>query len=145
MDTVSKNTRSRMMSRIRGKNTQPEKAVRRISHALGFRFRLHRKDLPGKPDLVFPRLRKAIFVNGCFWHQHKNCKFAYTPKSNVEFWNQKFEKNLSRDALNVEALEKLGWIVLVVWECETRDSIQLYKILRTFLTSPALVGCSSST
>ncbi|WP_235592239.1 very short patch repair endonuclease [Lysobacter capsici] len=98
MDIVPPKKRSRMMAGIKGKNTKPEMAVRKVVHAMGFRFRLHRKDLPGSPDLVFPRLRKAIFVHGCFWHQHPGCRFAYTPKSNAQFWLDKLERNTRRDA-----------------------------------------------
>lgn len=106
------------MSRIRSSNTSPEVALRRALHALGFRFRLHRKDLPGKPDIVLPRYRTAIFVHGCFWHRHDSCKIATTPKSNTEFWQAKFDRNVVRDAKSRESLEAQGWKVLVVWECE---------------------------
>jgi DNA mismatch endonuclease (patch repair protein) len=109
------------MSRITGKNTKPEMVVRRIAHALGLRFRLHRRDLPGRPDLVLPRHRLAVFVHGCFWHRHKACKLASTPKTRVEFWQTKFDANVARDDSAVKQLAALGWHVLVLWECETRD------------------------
>lgn len=106
------------MSRIRSTNTSPEVALRRELHAMGFRFRLHRKDLPGKPDIVLPRYRTAIFVHGCFWHRHDGCKVATTPKSNTGFWQEKFDRNVARDARSEELLKAQGWAVIVVWECE---------------------------
>ncbi|MGR9475920.1 very short patch repair endonuclease [Rhizobium leguminosarum] len=121
-DIVSPETRSRMMSGIRGKNTSPELLVRRLLHRMGFRFRLHLKDLPGKPDIVLPKHRAVIFVNGCFWHRHPGCKYATTPTSNKEFWEAKFAANTSRDATNYEALARSGWRVAIVWECATRTS-----------------------
>ena len=121
IDIVSKEQRSRNMSRIRGRDTRPELVVRRIAHRMGFRFRLYRKDLPGTPDLIFPKHRLAVFVHGCYWHRHNGCRFAYSPKSRVEFWTKKFEQNVERDSRNQTALRDLGWRVLVIWECETRD------------------------
>lgn len=118
-DVVSKQTRSRMMSGIRGKDTKPEMKVRRLLHAKGFRYRLHRKDLPGKPDIVLPKYKAAIFVNGCFWHGH-GCSLFKWPASNAEFWKQKIEANKSRDTLAIAALEKSGWRCLTVWECVSR-------------------------
>lgn len=111
-----------MMARIRAKDTQPEMAVRRLAHRMGFRFRLHRKDLPGSPDLVFPRLRKAVFVHGCFWHLHRDpaCRNATIPKTRTEWWIAKLEKNRRRDEAAESALRALGWDVLVLWECEIR-------------------------
>lgn len=106
------------MSRIRSSNTSPELALRRAMYAIGFRFRLHRKDLPGRPDIVLPRYRTAIFVHGCFWHRHDGCKVASTPKSNTEFWIEKFDRNVARDARAKQMLEEQGWRVIVVWECE---------------------------
>lgn len=120
MDVVDRATRSRMMSGIRGKNTQPELKVRRILHAHGYRFRLHRKDLPGNPDIVLPKLMTCIFVHGCFWHRHSGCRYSTSPSTRVEFWNKKFQKNVERDTRNKKALEALGWIVLIVWECELK-------------------------
>ena len=116
--------RSAQMARVRGKDTKPEMVVRRLVHAMGYRYRLHRKDLPGKPDLVFPRLRKIIQVHGCFWHQHPDpaCRRARIPKSRREFWVPKLEGNARRDIENERALRELGWDVLVVWECETTPS-----------------------
>ena len=109
-----------MMAGIRGRDTAPERAVRRIAHRMGLRFRLHRKDLPGRPDLVFPKHRLAVFVHGCFWHRHRGCRYAYTPKSRVAFWTAKFSANVARDQRQETALRALGWQVLVIWECETR-------------------------
>lgn len=124
MDVVDKATRSRMMAAIKGKNTQPELALRRFLHAWGYRFRLHRKDLPGKPDIVMPRLRTCIFVHGCFWHRHLGCQYATTPKTRCEFWEGKFARNVERDLENVRALEVLGWKVMTVWECEIRQGAE---------------------
>lgn len=129
MDILAPERRSHLMSRIRGKDTGPEMAVRRQAHALGFRFRLHRRDLPGSPDLVFASARKAIFVHGCYWHRHEGCRYAYSPKSNTAFWQSKFDANVSRDQRVSKALEELGWEVLVIWECETSDM----EVLRTRL------------
>ncbi|WHS59662.1 MULTISPECIES: very short patch repair endonuclease [unclassified Pseudomonas] len=120
MDVVDKETRSRMMAAITGKNTQPELALRRFLHANGYRFRLHRKDLPGKPDIVIPKLRTCIFVHGCFWHRHAGCRYATTPKTRSEFWAAKFSRNVERDLENVYALRSLGWRVITVWECEIK-------------------------
>lgn len=128
-DIVSKDVRSWMMSRIRGKDTAPEKAVRSCLHGLGYRFRLHRKDLPGSPDIVLPRHRTAVFVHGCFWHRHPGCRFAYRPKSNVVFWKEKFKENVARDRRKASALRKQGWRVLVIWECETVSVARLRRKL----------------
>ena len=128
-DIVDSKRRSRIMSRIRGRDTTPELAVRRMAHRLGFRFRLHRKDLPGRPDIVFPQYRAAVFVHGCFWHRHNGCRYAYTPKSRVPFWTEKFKKNVAHDRRSEEALRNLGWRVLVIWECETQDEIALQSCL----------------
>lgn len=121
-DIVDSRRRSEMMAGIRGRDTAPERAVRRVAHRMGLRFRLHRKDLPGRPDLVFPRHRLAVFVHGCFWHRHEGCRYAYTPKSRVAFWTRKFAENAARDRRNEDALRDLGWRVLIVWECEARDA-----------------------
>lgn len=121
MDTVDRNTRSRMMASIRGKDTKPEMAVRKAAHSLGLRYRLHRRDLPGSPDLVFPSRRKVIFVHGCYWHRHAGCRLAYSPKTNVDFWNAKFNKNVVRDAEALFKLKADGWDAWVIWECETTD------------------------
>ena len=117
-DTLTKEKRSWNMSRIAGKNTKPEILLRSLLHRKNFRFRLHDKRLPGKPDIVLPRYRTVIFVNGCFWHRHENCKCAYTPKSRQEFWLKKFEGTVRRDREKQEMLENMGWQVIVVWECE---------------------------
>jgi len=135
MDTLSKEKRSWNMSRIKGKNTKPEMIVRSMLHRLGFRFRLHRKDLPGKPDIVLPKYRTVFFVHGCFWHRHEGCKYTYLPKSRIEFWEKKFRQNVARDQ---EALKKLGakgWRVLIVWECQTKNRKELDEKLETFLKS----------
>ncbi|WP_243460599.1 very short patch repair endonuclease [Paraburkholderia largidicola] len=118
------------MRRVRQKDTLPELRVRRIAHAMGLRFRLHRKDLPGRPDLVFPKSRICLFVHGCFWHRHGGCRLASTPKSNGGFWLSKFDRNIERDECNARDLEALGWRVVVIWECETRDAETLYQKLR---------------
>lgn len=120
MDTVPKEVRSRNMSRIRSKDTTPEMVVRRLVHGLGYRYRLHGRDLPGRPDLVFRSGRKAIFVHGCFWHRHRCPNGRATPKTRPEFWQAKFLGNVTRDAAARRALLRDGWRVLVVWECETR-------------------------
>lgn len=134
-DIVDPQTRSRMMSGIRGKNTQPEMLVRRLLHAMGYRYRLHARELPGKPDIVFRRRRIAIFVHGCFWHRHPDpaCRLARMPKSRVDFWQPKLEGNRARDEANVAALEAMGWKVLLVWECQLRDREQLGNMLRRFI------------
>jgi DNA mismatch endonuclease, patch repair protein len=135
MDIVSPARRSAMMSGIRGKDTKPERIVRSTAHQLGYRFRLHVRGLPGSPDLVFPRRRLALFVHGCFWHRHKGCACAYTPKSNVEFWKGKFKSNVARDRRVQRDLEKEGWRVAVIWECETADSVRLRRELEDLLRS----------
>ncbi|MFW2831556.1 very short patch repair endonuclease [Sphingomonas sp. ID0503] len=117
-DFLSPEARSERMSRIRSKDTSPELALRKALHALGLRFRIHDKRLPGKPDIVLPRFKAVVLVHGCFWHRHGGCKVATTPKSNTPFWQEKFDRNVERDRRNVAALEGLGWRVLVAWECE---------------------------
>ena len=126
-DIVSREKRSEMMSRIKGKNTQPEIAVRKMIYKMGYRYRLHRKDLPGKPDIVFGPMNLALFVNGCFWHRHGNCKYAYNPKTRKNFWNKKFTDTIKRDVKNRIDLERLGWQSAVIWECETLDQDVLRK------------------
>lgn len=120
-DTVTPETRSRMMSGICAKNTKPEKMVRSALFAAGYRFRIHRKDLPGSPDIVLPGKKVAIFVHGCFWHCHKGCNLAKLPSSNPEFWRNKLDGNVERDRSAIEELNLLGWRVMTVWECATRD------------------------
>lgn len=134
MDTLSPLRRSQLMARVRGKDTKPEMIVRRLAHAMGYRYRLHRKDLPGRPDLVFPGRRKVVFVHGCFWHRH-SCKKATTPKSNAEFWKKKFEENVARDDRNILDLAERGWDSMVIWQCETYDTTKLSERLRSFLGS----------
>ena len=113
--------RSRNMSAIKSKNTKPEIKVRKVLHSMGYRFRLHRKDLPGSPDIVLPKYKTVIFVHGCFWHRHKNCMYASTPKTRQEFWEAKFRENINRDKLNQENLSSKGWKIIIVWECEIKD------------------------
>lgn len=121
--------RSRHMASVRSRNTTPELTVRKALFALGFRFRLHRKELPGTPDIILPRHRTVIFVHGCFWHRHANCAKTTNPKTRADFWQDKFRANIARDQRNLDGLHALGWRTLVVWECETKDS----KLLRTML------------
>jgi DNA mismatch endonuclease, patch repair protein len=118
MDIVDAKTRSRMMRSIRGKDTKPELLLRRGLHARGFRYRLHHTGLPGRPDLVFPSRRAAVFVHGCFWHRHPDCPKATTPATRQDFWQNKFAENTARDRRNIDQLESAGWRVLIVWECE---------------------------
>lgn len=120
MDCLTRKHRSWNMSRIRGQDTQPERAVRSLLHSLGFRFRLHSKQLPGRPDIVLPKYRSVVLVHGCFWHRHPHCPFAYTPKSRTDFWASKFAENVARDGRTAAALRKAGWKVIIVWECELR-------------------------
>lgn len=143
MDIVTPEKRSRMMAGIKSKNTKPEMVVRKLVHRLGFRFRLHRRDLPGSPDLVFPRFRRVIFVHGCFWHQHPRCKFAYTPKSRPEFWIPKLEANMRRDAAAQQALVAAGWDILIVWECEIFDIFNLSNKIHSFLSAEFSPSSSS--
>ena len=121
VDVVDKATRSRMMSGIQGKNTKPELMVRKYLHGRGLRFRLHARELPGKPDLVFPMYKAVVFVHGCFWHSHPRCRFAVVPASNVEFWKQKLDANRMRDQRDETRLKALGWRVLTVWECQLEE------------------------
>jgi DNA mismatch endonuclease (patch repair protein) len=132
-DVHTPEQRSRNMSRVKGANTRPEMLVRSLVHRMGFRFRLHRRELPGCPDLVLKKSRKVIFVHGCFWHGHKGCRRAARPTSNTEFWDRKLSGNVERDKRNRAALEKDGWQVLVVWECQTKDEEKLKRKLRKFL------------
>jgi DNA mismatch endonuclease (patch repair protein) len=132
-DFLTRDRRSWLMSRVRGKNTKPELVVRSAAHRLGYRFRLHRKDLPGRPDLVFPRLRKAVFVHGCFWHRHEGCKKATTPGSNVDYWHKKFAENVERDNKAVAELTRMGWALMIVRECQTTDVDSISQSLRAFL------------
>jgi DNA mismatch endonuclease (patch repair protein) len=124
--------RSRIMRAVKGRDTGPELAVRRMAHGLGYRYRLHRSDLPAKPDLVFASRRKVILVHGCFWHGH-GCKFSRVPKSNREYWLPKLERNKVRDAAQIKSLRASGWGVLVVWECKIKNAAVLMRRLRSFL------------
>ena len=125
--------RSRNMSAIRSKNTKPEIKVRKILHSMGYRFRLHSKDLPGSPDIVLPKYKTVIFVHGCFWHRHENCKYASTPKTRKEFWNKKFTENKKRDSEIQEKIKILDWRSVVIWECETKNIENLRdKIIDVF-------------
>ena len=119
--------RSRNMSAIKSKNTKPEIAVRKVLHSMGYRFRLHGKDLPGSPDIVLPKYKTVIFVHGCFWHRHENCKYASTPKTREEFWESKFKENVIRDKSNQKKLSAIGWKIIIVWECEIKDKNLLIK------------------
>jgi len=133
-DRLTSEQRSNLMRRVLGRNTTPELVVRRLVHGAGFRYRLHRKDLPGKPDLCFPVRRKAIFVHGCFWHGH-GCKIGRLPKSHLEFWRPKIARNRERDQSAAAALASLGWRVLTVWQCETKDLEALRQRIVEFLSS----------
>jgi len=134
-DTITADARSRNMSRIRSRDTQPERRVRSLLHKMGFRFRLHGADLPGKPDIVLPKYRTVVLVHGCFWHRHRGCPFCYVPKSRVEFWQQKFARNIVRDRTVARELKQHGWQVIVVWECELRDEQEVAQRIRTQLFS----------
>lgn len=135
-DKLSPEQRSRNMARIRGKNTAPEMTVRQLLHRLGYRYRLHVAGLPGRPDIVFPARRKVVFLHGCFWHRHLGCKYAYMPKSRVDFWRRKFDQNIARDERDLSALRAIGWEALVVWECEVRKVDTLRGRLVRFLETP---------
>lgn len=134
MDSMSKKSRSALMARIRSKDTKPELIVRSILHRLGYRFRLHRKDLPGTPDIVLPRHRKIILIQGCFWHGH-SCSLASKPKSNKNYWEEKIKKNQARDRRVIHELTKQGWTVLELWECEIRSKTGLVEKLQKFMKS----------
>ena len=130
MDKLTPERRSHNMSRIRSRDTKPEKLVRSLLHRMGCRFRLHRKDLPGKPDIVLPKHHTVILVHGCYWHRHPDCRFAYLPKSNRQFWENKFQENIARDARQIQQLTILGWRALIVLECETRNMEVMRERLR---------------
>jgi DNA mismatch endonuclease (patch repair protein) len=137
MDKLTAERRSANMRQIRSKDTVPELALRRLIHRLGYRFRLHCKDLPGKPDLVFPSRRKVIFVHGCFWHQHPACREGRVPQSRPEYWKPKLQRNKNRDAASQASLEEQGWQVLVVWECELKDTTAALRRVKRFLETAA--------
>jgi DNA mismatch endonuclease (patch repair protein) len=132
-DDRSAEARSRAMAAVRSKDTAPEIAVRRLLHRMGYRFRLHLQTLPGKPDIILPKYKVCIFVHGCFWHRHADCKRATVPSSNKEFWRLKFEKNIIRDEFVKAELERLGWHVCVIWTCFVKDEIQLSELLQKCL------------
>lgn len=135
MDILTPEQRSERMSRVRGRDTKPEMLVRRLTHGMGYRYRLHRRGLPGSPDLVFPSRKKVIFVHGCFWHQHLDpgCKLARLPKSKLDFWGPKLETNRERDERSLVLLAELGWDVLVIWECQTKNREELQVRIGEFL------------
>lgn len=142
-DVVDAATRSRMMSGIRSRNTRPEMAVRHALFAAGFRFRLHRRDLPGVPDIVLPGRKVAVFVHGCFWHRHEGCRYAKLPATRPDFWKAKLDGNAERDMRTVRALQVMGWRVLIVWECAVRDAETLSALpttLAAWITSDGPVG-----
>ncbi len=134
MERISPETRSKLMARVRRKDTMPELIVRRLLHSMGYRFRLHRKDLPGKPDIVLPRHRAVVFCHGCFWHAHTACARGTPPATNTDWWVKKLERNVSRDRRNRNDLETSGWKVLVVWQCQLQDEAALRSILERFLS-----------
>ena len=133
MDKLDAIRRSENMRQIRSKDTKPEVLLRSLLHKLGYRFRLHRKDLPGKPDIVFPGRRKAIFVHGCFWHQHANCPEGRLPRTRSEYWTPKLTRNVERDRNHLEKLSRLGWKALVLWECEIHETEAVKRKLKRFL------------
>ena len=135
MDSLSSEHRSWNMSRIRGSDTSPERLVRSLLHSMGYRFRLHQKNLPARPDIVLSSRRTVILVHGCYWHRHAGCRFAYTPKTNRQFWEAKFQENVTRDMRQCRRLEDLGWTVITVWECETKNSAVLTERLQTSIPS----------
>jgi DNA mismatch endonuclease, patch repair protein len=137
MDRISARSRSDNMSRIRSKNTSPELLVRRELYALGFRFRLHCSDLPGKPDLIFRSRKKVIFIHGCFWHRHPHCVDGRLPKTNAQYWGPKLKRNVVRDSESQAKLRSLGWRVFTVWECELKDLGHVTKALKQFLGRPS--------
>jgi len=132
-DVFSKEKRSWIMSRVKGRDSKPEILVRSLVHRMGYRFRIHRRNLPGNPDIVLPRHGKVIFVHGCFWHGHKRCPRSRRPTTNREFWDKKLDRNIERDRHFLRRLRRAGWKVLVVWECETRKPQRLQRELERFL------------
>ncbi|WP_306016861.1 very short patch repair endonuclease [Oceanicaulis sp. MMSF_3324] len=132
-DVFTPQDRARVMRAVKGKDTKPEMIVRRLAHAMGYRFRLHRKDLPGKPDLVFPGRKAVIFVHGCFWHGHDCARGSRQPKQNAEYWRTKIGRNVERDTDNLETLASQGWRTQVIWECEMKDRDALAERIRAFL------------
>jgi DNA mismatch endonuclease (patch repair protein) len=145
MDFVSKEKRSKIMRGVKQKDTKPELAVRSLLHQMGYRFRLHRRDLPGSPDIVLPRYKVALFVHGCFWHQHVGCPEGRRPTSNTVFWNKKFDANAARDRRSSTELRRDHWKVATVWECQTRNTASLIKAIRAFLPAHRATARSRST
>jgi len=133
MDVFSKDKRSRIMSEVKGKNTKPELIVRSLLHKMGYRFRLHRRDLPGNPDIVLPKYKKIIFVHGCFWHGHEECPRSRRPTSNEDFWNEKLNRTICRDKENISRLKGAGWSTFVVWTCQFKDMNLLKNKLKRFI------------
>jgi len=130
MDNLTQKQRRYCMSKIRSKDTKPEKAVRTILDKLNIRYNIHAKTLPGTPDIVIPEIKKIIFVNGCFWHQHKNCKRANIPKTNKEYWIKKLSRNIKKQNIDIKNLRKVGWSISVIWECQTKDETALIKKIK---------------
>jgi DNA mismatch endonuclease, patch repair protein len=134
MDNLKPQQRSELMRRVPNKNTKPERRVRRVLHAIGLRFRLHRKNLPGQPDIVLPKYKTVVFVHGCFWHRHRKCRLASCPKENCDFWEKKFTGNMARDRRNKRDLTRLGWKWIVIWECQTKMPEKLAALVRRRLS-----------
>jgi len=141
MDKITPEHRSWNMGRIHSRNTKPELAVRSLLHRMGYRFRLHRKDLPGKPDIILPKHKTVVFVHGCFWHRHNACQYAYNPKSRVIFWKEKFNRTIERDNKNKTELESCGWKVIVVWECELYDPVSVISKLKLHINTRGTQIC----
>ena len=139
-DVLTAEQRQKCMSQIKGKNTKPEQVVRSWLHKNGYRFRIHRADLPGKPDIVLKKFNLIIFVNGCYWHRHPGCRYTTYPATNVEFWTQKFQGNVLRDYRNINSLEHMGWNVLVIWECEVKDGSFARRLDEYFKTHISRTG-----
>jgi DNA mismatch endonuclease (patch repair protein) len=133
MDVFDKEKRSEIMSKVKRENTKPERTLRSLLHKQGYRFRIHRRDLPGKPDVVLPKYKSVIFVHGCFWHRHPGCVKASLPSTNTDFWEKKFEKTITRDKENIIKLRQMGWRVIVVWECELKNPERVVEKLDILL------------
>jgi DNA mismatch endonuclease, patch repair protein len=133
MDRLTPERRSALMAKVRGKDTAPEMIVRRLLHSMGFRYRLHRRSLPGAPDIVFPSRKKVIWIHGCYWHHHGGCRLATVPKTNRKFWIAKFKKNVARDKSNANSIAALGWKSLTIWQCELKQQRTVVRRLRKFL------------
>ncbi len=132
-DHVDPATRSRIMSAVHSKDTMPEVRVRKMLHSMGYRYRLHVAKLPGKPDIVFPSRHKIVFVHGCFWHRHRSCRYATTPKTRPEYWEEKFSANVTRDRATVRKLKQMGWTIATVWQCQLKNPERLAEQLHEFL------------